>query len=310
MKKFKVLVTDPAEEEALALLKKRAIVDYQPKITAEELLARIANFEALIVRSRTKVTAKVIRKGKNLKVIGRPGVGVDNIDVSAASKQGIAVFNTPTATTRSVAEYTLGLIILLSRNLYQACQSLKEGRWEKKKFKGCEIKGKTLGIVGLGNIGVEVAVLSQRLGMKVIAFSPTVAKKDPARAQNLGVKLVSLAKLFAQADYISVHEKLTKKTEGLIGKSEFTQAKPTAYFINVSRGEIVDEKALLWAVEKGKIAGAALDVYAQEPPLKSPLLKNDKVITLPHIGGQTLEGQKRAGVEIAEKVVAFFKKKK
>lgn len=307
MEKFRVLVADAIEEECLAILEKSARVEYHPKITPEELLSKITEFEVLIVRSRTKVTSEVLKKAENLKVIGRPGVGVDNIDVKAASKKAIVVVNTPGATTRSVAEYTLGLMILLSRNFYQACRSLKEGRWEKKKFKGFELSGKTLGIVGLGKIGAEVAVLAQNLGMKVIAFSPTVARKDPGRARKLSVSLVTLAKLFQLADYICVNEKLTNKTRGLIGKREFAKAKSSAYFINVSRGGIVDEKALLWAVENGKLAGAVVDVYAQEPPFDNPLLKNDKIITLPHLGGQTIEGQKRAGVEIAEKVIAYLR---
>lgn len=310
MKKFKVLVADAVEKETLVILKKSAQVDYRPEITADELLASIADYHALVVRSRTEVTAEVIKKAKNLQVIGRPGVGVDNVDVVQASRQGIAVINTPTATTRSVAEYTLGLFITLPRNFFPACSSLKSGQWEKKKFKGREILGKTLGVVGLGHIGQEVARLAKLLGMKVMAFSPTIAKKDPKKARRLGVKLVSLSKLFELADFISIHKRLTEKTRGLIGKKELTHVKQGAYLIDVSRGGILDHKALLWAVESGKIAGAAVDVYPQEPPLKSPLLENDKILTLPHLGGQTLEGQKRAGVEISKKVTAFLKGKK
>lgn len=293
---MKVLVCDPISDSAIELLKSKLEVEIKGERRVEDL---IGDFDAVIVRSATKITSDVIEKAKKLKVIGRAGVGLDNIDVEAAKKKSIKVINTPRATSRSVAELVIAMIFALSRDLVNATVSVKDGRWEKKRFEGKEVKGKTLGIIGLGGIGCDVAELAIGIGMNVIA---TRAHLEMG-CQIEGVRLVPLEDLLSGADIISINVPLNNVTRGMIGKREIDRMKSGAILINCARGGIVDEKALYEALKSGKLAGAGVDVYESEPPKNSPLLTLNNVVLTPHIGGQTVEGQERCGTEIARKVM-------
>ncbi|MCX7918656.1 MAG: phosphoglycerate dehydrogenase [bacterium] len=303
---MKILVSDPLSEKGLEILKSEPgiEVDVKPKMSKEELLACIGNYDALVVRSETKVTKEVIEAGKNLKLIGRAGVGLDNVDVEAASKRGIIVMNTPGGNTISTAEQTMALLLSLSRNIPQAVASLKAKKWDRKKYTGVEVNGKTLGILGLGRIGAEVAKRAQAFGMKVIANDPFIA---PERAQQLGVELVKKSDLIKRADYITVHTPLTAETKSLIGPEEFEYMKDGVRIINCARGGIIDEKALYENLKSGKVAGAALDVYEEEPPFNSPLLELENCITTPHLGASTEEAQVNVAIEIAQQVIDALK---
>jgi len=262
-------------------------------------LKNIEKYDALIVRGKTKVTAQVIEKGKNLKVVGRAGVGVDNVDLAAASKRKIAVVNAPTGSTVSVAELAIGHMLSLARKLPTADKSIKSGKWEKKAFMGTELSGKTLGLLGSGRIGTEVAKRAQAFGMKTIAHDPYL---PPAIAQQNKIELVNKGSLFAESDFLSIHTALTPETKGMVGPQELAAMKKTAFLINCARGEVVQEKALAEALKSGKIAGAALDVFENEPPTGSPLLALDNVFMTPHIGASTREAQFRAGMTIVDQV--------
>ncbi|HYT00302.1 MAG TPA: hydroxyacid dehydrogenase [Thermoplasmata archaeon] len=296
---MKILVTDGLEAEALTLLRKAHEVRSE-ELGAAALLEAVTPFHALIVRGRTKVTAEVIRRGTNLKVIGRAGVGVDNIDVEAATERKVAVVNAPTASTVSVAELAIGHMLSLARHLPEADRSVKDGKWEKKSLEGRELHGKVLGLLGSGRIGAEVAKRAQAFGMRVIAYDPYLV---PATAEGLGIQLVDKSSLFRQADMISVHAALTPETKGLVGAAEFALMKRSAFLVNCARGEIVDEPALLEALRSGTIAGAALDVFSQEPPVRSPLLHAPHLVFTPHLGASTVEAQARAGAVIADQVL-------
>jgi D-3-phosphoglycerate dehydrogenase len=294
---MKVLICDPIADSAVTLLKDRGLdVEMKGDRKVEDL---VEQFDAVIVRSATKITSGVIEKAKKLKVIGRAGVGLDNVDVEAARKKGIKVMNTPRATSRSVAELVIGMMFALSRDLVNATISVKDGRWEKKRFEGRELKGKTLGIIGLGGIGCEVAELAIAMGMNVMA---TRAHLEIG-CQIRGVEIVSLEELLSRAEIISVNVPLNDATRKMIGRREIERMKDGAILINCSRGGIVDEGALYDALKSGKLAGAGMDVYELEPPKDSPLLTLGNVVLTPHIGAQTLEGQERCGFEIAQKVV-------
>jgi len=296
---MKILVTDGLEAEALTLLRKAHEVRSE-ELGAAALLEAVTPFHALIVRGRTKVTAEVIRRGTNLKVIGRAGVGVDNIDVEAATERKVAVVNAPTASTVSVAELAIGHMLSLARHLPEADRSVKDGKWAKKSLEGRELHGKVLGLLGSGRIGAEVAKRAQAFGMRVIAYDPYLV---PATAEGLGIQLVDKSSLFRQADMISVHAALTPETKGLVGAAEFALMKRSAFLVNCARGEIVDEPALLEALRSGTIAGAALDVFSQEPPVRSPLLHAPHLVFTPHLGASTVEAQARAGAVIADQVL-------
>ncbi len=296
---MKILVTDGLEAEALTLLRKAHEVRSE-ELGAAALLEAVTPFHALIVRGRTKVTAEVIRRGTNLKVIGRAGVGVDNIDVEAATERKVAVVNAPTASTVSVAELAIGHMLSLARHLPEADRSVKDGKWAKKSLEGRELHGKVLGLLGSGRIGAEVAKRAQAFGMRVIAYDPYLV---PATAEGLGIQLVDKSSLFRQADMISVHAALTPETKGLVGAAEFALMKRSAFLVNCARGEIVDEPALLEALRSGTIAGAALDVFSQEPPVHSPLLHAPHLVFTPHLGASTVEAQARAGAVIADQVL-------
>jgi len=298
---FKVLISDNVAKECVAILEAtgKINVDFNTKLTPEELMNCIGNYDALIVRSATKVRAEIIEKAKQLKVIGRAGAGVDNIDVGKATDAGIIVMNTPGGNTVSTAEHAFSLLVALSRNISQADRSVKEGRWEPKKYMGVELRGKTLGVIGLGNIGHVLAQRAIAFGMKVIGVDPFVSKEI---AQSIGVELVNLDRIWAESDYITVHTPLNDSTRHLINAETLAICKTGVRIINCARGGIVDEKALLEAINSGKVAGAALDVYEKEPPVDNPLVMHEKVVSTPHLGASTIEAQDIVAVMVAEQI--------
>ncbi len=303
---MQILVADPIAEEGLEILRHYAQVDIKPKLKPEELKAIIGNYDALIVRSQTQVPAEIIEAGEKLKVIGRAGVGVDNIDVAAATKKGIVVVNAPTANTVSAAEHTIALMLALSRNIPKANSQLKSGRWQRKELVGTELRNKTLGIIGLGNVGSEVAKRAQAFEMCVIANDPFVSTNY---ARKLKVDLVPLDQLLEQSDFITLHVPLTATTKGLIGAEELAKVKPTVRIINCARGGLVDEEAVVKAIEDGKIAGAAFDVFSTEPVTNSSRFKSDKIVVTPHLGASTIEAQANVAKDIAEQVLTVLQGK-
>jgi len=298
---YKILVSDSLSEGGLNILnsEKDLEVDVKTKMPPEELKEIIKDYDALIVRSATQVTKEIIDAGVKLKVIGRAGVGVDNIDVEAASKKGIIVMNAPSGNTISTAEHTMSMIMALSRSIPQASASLKSKKWEKSKFTGVELYEKTLGIVGLGRIGSEVAKRARAFNMRVVTYDPYLL---PERAKELDVELVGLDALLTSADYITVHAPLSEQTRHIIGREAFAQMKKGVRVINCARGGIIDEQALLEALASGKVAGAALDVFEKEPPLDSPLLDVENVVVTPHLGAATQEAQISVSIDIAREV--------
>jgi D-3-phosphoglycerate dehydrogenase len=304
---MRILVSDPVDDEAIALLGKEHDVlvrEFSPK----DLLQAIPEYDALVVRSSTAVTKEVLRAGRKLKVVGRAGVGVDNIDVAAATGLSIPVVYAPAATTTSVAELTLGLMLSLARSIPEADRSMKEGRWEKKRFEGVELRGKVLGLIGSGRIGSEVARLALALGMEAQAYDPYLS---PEAARKRGLRLRdSLDTLLETSDFVSIHASLTPETRRMIDERRLRLMKPSAYLINAARGEIVDEEALAKALREGWIAGAGLDVYEVEPPNDSPLISLDGVVLTPHIAASTAEGQRRAGLVTAEQVLKVLRGEK
>jgi len=303
---MKVLITDRLSEQGIEILRReRDIdVDVNTDLSYEELVTHIREYNALIVRSGTAVTPEVIDAADRLKVIGRAGVGVDNVDVPAATRRGILVVNTPGANTISAAEHTMTLILALSRNIAPANASLKNRNWERQRFVGVEVYSKTLGIIGLGRIGTEVAKRALAFGMHVMAADPYIS---PDHAARLNIRLVETSEIIEKADYVSFHLPLTRETYHLLGEKEFAAMKDGARIINCARGGICDEKALYNAILSGKVAGAALDVYEHEPPLDNPLLDLDCVLTTPHLGASTEEAQINVAVEIADQVVSALR---
>ena len=303
---MRVLVAEPISEEAIEYMRKEGLeVDVKNGLSREELLSIIGDYEALIVRSQTKVDKEMLDAAKKLKIIGRAGVGVDNIDIDTATQKGIVVVNAPGGNTISTAEHTIALILAAARKIPQADRSVKEGKWERKKFMGMELRGKTIGIIGLGRIGYEVAKRVRALEMNILAYDPYVSEE---RAKSVGAKLVSLEELLRNSDIVTIHVPKTKETENLISKREFEMMKDGAILINAARGGIVDERALYEALVSGKLAGAGLDVYEKEPPdPNNPLLKLDNVVTTPHIGASTKEAQLSVGMIIAEELINFAK---
>ena len=296
-----ILVADRISNEGLDILNKAgAEIDIKLGLKPEELESIISGYDALIVRSQTRVTAEVIKAGKKLKVIARAGAGVDNIDVNEATEQGILVVNAPASNTIAVAEHVFGLMLALIRHIPQAHHTLKSGVWAKSEFMGTELRGKTLGIIGLGRIGAEVARRARAFEMEVIAHDPFVTV-DYAR--NLQVELVSLEKLLSESDFITLHSALTAETRGLIGAKEIALVKPTARIINCARGALIDEEALAKAIEEKKIAGAAVDVYCKEPATDCVLFKCGNVIHTPHIAASTTEAQTVAATTVVEQIV-------
>lgn len=299
---MKVLVADPIPDEAIQKMQNAGLsVDVKTGLDKEELIKIIPEYDALVVRSQTKVTKDVIDAAKNLKIIGRAGVGVDNIDVEAATQRGIVVVNAPGGNAVSTAEHTLALIFAVARKIPQADKSVKEGKWERKKFVGMELRGKTIGVIGLGRVGFEVAKRARALEMNVIAYDPYISEE---RAREIGAKIVTLEELLRTSDIITVHVPKTKETEKLISKKEFEIMKDGVYIINCARGGIIDEAALYEALVNGKVRGAALDVYEKEPPdPDNPLLKLDNVVTTPHLGASTREAQISVGLTIADELI-------
>lgn len=302
---YKVLVADSISQEGIDILSEHLAVTYNPQITAEELLETIIKYDGLLVRSRTTVSADVIKKGKSLKVIGRAGVGVDNIDVSAATEAGIVVLNSPEGNTASAAEHTIALMMTLARSIPAADRSMKEGKWERNRFTGCEVFNKTLAIVGLGKVGTRVARAAQSLGMKVIVYDPLVTAE---RANELNVQKLPLEEIWTTADFISIHAPKTAETMNMINSTVLGKLKSGVRIINASRGGLIDEIALAQSIREGKVAGAALDVFDQEPPEGSPLLDlADKVVLTPHLGASTHEAQFNVAVDLAEQIRDYLK---
>ncbi len=296
----KILITDPLHEEAIKILKEIGDVEVATNLSREELLKKIEDADVLVVRSGTKVDKEVIEHAKKLKIIGRAGVGVDNIDLDAATKKGIIVVNAPDSSSISVAELTMGLMLAAARNIPQANNSVKRGEWDRKRFKGIELYGKTLGVVGLGRIGQQVVKRAKAFGMDIIAYDPYVSKDF---AKSLGVELLDdLNELCERADIITLHVPLTPKTKHMIGEEQIKRMKSNCIIINCARGGLIDEKALYEALKNKKIKAAALDVFEEEPPKNSPLLELDNVICTPHQGASTEEAQKAAGTIVAEQI--------
>ena len=300
---MKILITDKMANEAIELLKDAGHDVTFDEMDGETLLKEISAYDALMVRGRTKAVKEAVEAGAggSLKVIGRAGIGVDNVDVETAAKLGIPVVNAPTGSTASVAELAIGHMLALSRHLSKADMTMKKGEWIKKQLKGNELGGKTLGLVGCGNIGRLTGKFAQAFGMNVIGYDPFVSKEDLKKDEI--EKIDELAELMGKADFISLHLPHIPKTHHIVNKQMISKMKPTACIINCARGGTVDEKALYTALKNGKIAGAGLDVYEQEPPKDSPLLQLDNIMLTPHIGANTKEGQIRAGTVCAEQIL-------
>ncbi|MDX1932821.1 MAG: phosphoglycerate dehydrogenase [Capsulimonadales bacterium] len=298
----KVLVSDPVATEGVGILRRAGLtVDVRTGLSADELIAIIGEYDALAVRSETKVTADVLEAASNLKIIGRAGVGVDNIDVEKATQKGILVVNSPEGNTIAAAELTVTLLLALSRNVPAAAASMKAGEWKRNKYVGVEVYGKTAGVIGLGKIGREVAKRLLGLEMRVLAYDPFASREQ---AEQLGVESVDLDSLYRQADFITVHVPKTKETTGMIGPVQIARMRDGVRLINVARGGIIQEAALLEGLETGKVAGAAIDVWEQEPTAPdNPLALHPKVVATPHLGASTEEAQVGVAVDIAEQIV-------
>lgn len=300
---YKILISDGLSEAGINLLKTVGEVTVNAKITAEELLAALPEFHALVVRSRTKVTAKVIEAGKNLKVIGRAGVGVDNIDVAAAVAKNITVVNSPLAATISVAELTLAMMLAMARAVPAADASMKQGQWNKSAFVGSELSGKVLGVLGFGRIGAEVAKRAKAFEMGAVAYDPYLTD---AQIRERGAEPATFEGVLAQADYVSLHLPLTAETQNMLNAEWLSQMKKGARLVCLARGGVIDEAALSAALDSGHLAGAALDVFAVEPVPANSIALHPKVVATPHIGAQTQEAQTRAGLAIAEEMLAVL----
>ncbi len=300
---MRVLVREPIADAGLELLRSKFDVDVEPN---GDLAETIGVYDAIVIRSATKLTADLIARADRLKVIGRAGVGVDNVDVEAATRRGIVVANAPESTVVSAAEHTIGLLVALARNIPQAHAALKEGRWERSSHGGVELAGKTLGVLGFGRIGQQVASRAVGLEMRVVAFDPFVAAD---RYRELGAERIATPdELYAEADFVTLHLPLTDETRGSIGAEAFARMRDGVRLINAARGELVDEAALVEAVQSGKVAGAALDVFSSEP-YSGPLLELPQVVVTPHLAASTEEAQDRAGVIVAEQVAAALEGK-
>ncbi len=301
---MKVLVSDDLSERGIEILREGGLtVDVKIKLSPEELIKEIGRYEGLVVRSATKVTADVIEAGEKLKVIGRAGSGLDNVDLPAATEMGVVVMNTPGGNTITTAEHTIALMFALARHIPQANASVKAGKWEKKKFMGTEVYNKTLGVIGIGSIGSQVVKKAKGLGMNVLAFDPYLS---PERAKDMGAELVDLPELFRRSDFITIHTPLTEETTNLIDAKAMEQMKDGVRIINGARGGIVNEKDLYDALVNGKVAGAAFDVFEKEPPEDNPLLGLDNFICTPHLGASTAEAQENVAIAIAEQIVDYL----
>ncbi len=296
----KVLVSDSIDQVGIDILSQVAQVDVKTNLSPEELVAVIPDYDAIMIRSGTRVTKEIIEAGKLLKIIGRAGVGVDNVDVPAATRQGIVVVNSPEGNTIAAAEHALAMMLSMSRHIPEADQSVKNQKWDRKHFMGSEVYKKTLGVVGLGKIGSHVATVARAMGMKLLAYDPFISVE---RAEQLGCRLVDLDLLFSESDYITLHIPKTPETTNLINAESLSKMKPTTRIINCSRGGIIDEAALYEAIKSGTIAGAALDVFSSEPLGESPLRSLGKQVVLtPHLGASTAEAQVNVAIDVAEQI--------
>ncbi|MBI5682583.1 MAG: phosphoglycerate dehydrogenase [Deltaproteobacteria bacterium] len=305
---MRVLISDSMSDKCVEILKNVSgiQVDVNTKLKPEELKNIIKDYHGLVVRSATKVTKEIIDAADNLKVIGRAGTGVDNIDINAATKRGIVVMNTPGGNTITTAEHAVSMLLSLSRKIPQATASMRKGEWEKKRFEGTEVTGKTLGILGVGNIGSVVADRAIGLKMNVIAYDPFISEEA---ANRLGIEVVSLDALYKRSDFISIHVPLTNETKNMVNKDAFANMKKGVKLINCARGGIVNEKDLADAIKKGIVSGAAFDVFEKEPtPADNPLLQMEEVILTPHLGASTFEAQESVAIAIAEQIAEYLSK--
>ena len=302
---YRILVLDGITERGMQLLKAEGwTIDSRKSMPPSELAAMIAPYHAIMVRSASQITAEVLDAAANLRIIGRPGVGVDNVDLDAATRRGVVVMNSPGGNLVSTAELTLALLLAVARNIPQADAAMKKERWERKAFAGVELHGKRIGVIGLGRVGREVAARCQKLGMEVVGFDPFVSQ---AVAETLGVPLLPLEELLGGSDFLTLHTTLTPESRHLLGKDAFSRVKPGIRIVNAARGELIDEAALLEALETGRVAAAALDVHAHEPPDDWALARHPRVVATPHIGAATVEAQERVGTDIAMQVRDYLK---
>jgi len=301
---MKILIASNIAEQAIEQLKANFEVEVSTGLDEDGLAEKVKNFDALVVRSKPKVSRKIIESGKNLKLVARAGVGLDNIDLKACEERGIKVINSPTALSESVAELVFAMLLSFERNIVRSDNTMKDGKWEKNSLKGIEIYEKTLGIIGFGRIGSHMAKIANGFGMKVFAFD---VHKNEELAASLGVKYIEMEDLLRSSDYITLHVPLIPQTKGMISMEQLMMMKDSAILINTSRGGIVDEKDLYTALRDGNIRGACLDVFETEPPTDSPLLELDNILLTPHIGASTKEAQDKAGLIIAEKIIEEFK---
>jgi len=304
MPDYNILIADGLDERGQSILRSSATVDDKSGISADDLLKAMPDYDVLIVRGRTKVTASVMDAATRLKVIGRAGVGVDNIDLEAAKKHNITVVNAPMSTSLAVAELTFGLLLALAREIPRADASMKQGQWLKKELEGVELSGRTLGLIGFGRIGMEVGRRASAFGMNVVAYDPLISEED---IKQRGAEPVSIQDLFAWSDFISLHLPLNIQTRDFIGPLAFSQMKDGVRIVCAARGGIIDESALLDALNHRKVAGAALDVFGQEPPGLTETVSHPRLIATPHIGAQTAEAQSRAAEDIANEVLSALR---
>ncbi len=297
---MRVLVTEAIADEGLEILSSCALVDVRLGLEPEEILAVISDYDALVVRSQTRASTEIIEAGKNLQVIARAGVGTDNVDIEAATRRGIVVVNAPTGNTISAAEHTIALMLALARHIPQANALLKSGVWRREDFMGTEVRNKTLGIIGLGGVGSEVARRARGLEMKLIAHDPFISVDH---SRNLQVELVSFKHLLKESDFITLHLPLTASTKGLIGTRELSLVKPQVYIINTARGGLIDDEALVKAIREKRVAGAAIDVFPEEPATSSVLFESDSIIVTPHLGASTAEAQVMVARDIATQII-------
>ncbi len=304
---YKVLVSDPISDLGIQQLVDAPdiIVDKNPGLSEDELAAIIGDYDALLVRSQTRVTAKIMEAGKKLKVVGRAGVGVDNIDLEAATQRGIIVINAPDGNTITTCEHTFAMMMALARHIPQAYKKTVSGEWDRKSFLGVELRNKTLGVLGMGRIGSEVAKRAKAFGMNIMGYDPFMTEE---RAEKLGIKLASVDEIVRGADFITVHTPLTPETRHMIGKAQFSVMKPGMRIVNCARGGIIDEIALVDAVDAGIVAGAAFDVFESEPPAADhPFLNHPKIIVTPHLGASTVEAQENVAIDVSEQVLHILR---
>ena len=301
----KILVSDPLAEEGLEVLRQETEVEVKTDLTSQQLVETIGQYDAIVVRSGTKVTADVTEAGQRLRVIGRAGIGVDNIDVEKATERGVMVVNAPTSTVVAVAEHTMALLLATARHVPRGDASLRKGKWLKKQLVGTTVAGKVLGIVGLGRIGTAVARRARAFDMEIIAYDPYLTREQ---IEERGATPVSfLEELLKRSDFVTLHVTLTPETQGMIGTRELEMIKPTARLINCDRGAVVDEEALLKALEEGRLAAAGLDCFYEEPATDNPLCCSERVVATPHIAASTVEAQRDVAREIAQQVLTALR---